>query len=56
MEWSPVAMTYGLLAALAWGISTLLAAVAALRERLRREQVGGTMLILAGLILLGVGS
>ncbi len=57
-------MSYGLLSALSWGISTLLAAVAArriggvlvFRERLARQQIGGTILILAGLILLGLGS
>ncbi len=57
-------MSYGLLSALSWGISKLLAAVAArriggllfFRERLMRQQVGGAALILAGLVLLGFGS
>ena len=78
-------MSYGLLSAFCWGISTLLAALAArrigalrtavtaavssaypvipligglliFRERLMRLQVGGAMLILAGLVLLGFGS
>jgi uncharacterized membrane protein len=101
-------MSYGLLCALSWGISTLLAAVAArrigalrtlaagltdaagliffargdqvglvaitaavssaypviplvgglllFRERMAGQQIGGTILILAGLVLLGLGS
>jgi hypothetical protein len=46
-------MSYGLLSALSWGISGLLATVAAW---LMRQQVGGAALILVGLVLLGFGS